>query len=80
MGHHFAIQVVSPTKGDYPFSPYVQIGLVEHIVDSEGKLLLSPQLMSEKEIDDSIDTLMDGLNKLRDPAKSALRLARNLSE
>ncbi len=63
---------VAPRKGDRPFTPYLHIHLSEHFSDSEGHILLSPQLITEKEIDEAIDFLIMQLEKARKTAKSKL--------
>lgn len=64
---------VAPRKGDVPFTPYLHIYLPEHSIDPEGRILLSPQLMTEKEIDESTNYLIMQLEKARRTAKSKLR-------
>ena len=67
---------VKPMKGDPPFTPYFHIYLSEYFSDSEGYPLLSPELMTEKEIDEAIDFLVIQLEKARKSAKSKLRKAK----
>lgn len=67
---------VAPRKGDMPFTPYLRIYLSEHFSDSEGHTLLSPQLMTDKEIDEAIDFLVMQLEKTRKTAKSKLKKAK----
>lgn len=64
---------MAPGKGDMPFTPYLQIHLSEHFSDSEGHILLSPQLMTDKEIDEAVDFLIMQLEKARRTAKSKLK-------
>jgi hypothetical protein len=64
---------VAPKKGDKPFTPYLHIDLSEHSSDSEGHILLSPRLMTEKEIDEAIESLIKKLEKARKAAKSKLK-------
>jgi hypothetical protein len=67
---------VAPRKGDMPFTPYLHIYLSEHFSDSEGHTLLSPQLMTDKEIDEAIDFLIMQLEKARKMAKAKLKKAK----
>jgi hypothetical protein len=67
---------VAPKKGDMPFTPYLHIYLPEHSSDSEGHKLLSPQLMTDKEIDEAIDFLVMQLEKARKTAKSKFKKAK----
>jgi hypothetical protein len=67
---------VAPRKGDTPFTPYLHIYLSEHFSDSEGAILLSPKLMTDKEIDEAVDFLVMQLEKTRKTAKSQLKKAK----
>ena len=67
---------VAPKKGDMPFPPYLHIHLSEHFSDSEGHILLSPQLMTDKEIDETVDLLVVQLEKVRKTAKLKLKKAK----
>lgn len=64
---------VAPKKGDIPFRPYLRISLSEHSSDSEGHILLSPELMTDKEIDEAVDLLVKQLENVRKKAKSKLK-------
>ena len=64
---------VSAKKDDPPFSPFLKITLSEYSSDSAGNVFLSPELMTEKEIDESIDLLMAQLEKARKTAKRKLK-------
>jgi hypothetical protein len=64
---------VAPWKGDLPFNPYLHSYLHEHSCGPEGRILLSPQRMTDKEIDESIDYLIGQLEKARKTAKSKLK-------
>lgn len=67
---------VTPRKGGMPFTPYLHIHLSEHFSDSEGHILLSPQLMTDKEIDEAVDFLVMQLEKAKKTAKSKLKKAK----
>ena len=54
---------VAPKKGDMPFTPYLHIYLSEHSSDSEGHTLLSPQLMTDKEIDAKVAAAIQALKR-----------------
>ena len=62
-----------PKKGDVPFKPCLSIYLSEHFKDSEGHILLSSQLMTDKEIDEAVDSLKAQLEKVRKSAKLKLK-------
>jgi hypothetical protein len=70
---------VAPGKGDLPFTPFLHIYLSEHSTEF-GKILLSPQLMTDKEIDESIDLLIMQLEKVRKMAKSKLKKSKGTSQ
>lgn len=64
---------IAPRKGDLPFTPFAHIWLSQHSEDAEGRILLSPQLVTDKEIDESVDRLIKQLEKARRKAKKDLR-------
>jgi hypothetical protein len=64
---------VAPKKGDMPFTPYLHIHLSEYSSDAEGHILLSAQLMTDKEIDEAVDLLLKQLENVRKRAKSKLK-------
>lgn len=63
---------VAPRKGDPPFSPFTHIWLSQHSKDTDGRILLSPQLMTDTEVDESVDWLIKQLEKARKKAKKDL--------
>ena len=67
---------VAPKKGEMTFPPYLHIHLSEHFSDSEGHILLSPQLMTDKEVDESVNLLVMQLEKVRNTAKLKLKKAK----
>jgi hypothetical protein len=64
---------VASGKGDLPFTPYVHIYLSDFTNDSVGYPLMSPQLMTDVEIDETIDYLVSQLEKVRKTAKLKLK-------
>lgn len=58
--------------GDMPAGAVVAVGIAEH-VEVDGELLISPNLMSEHEVDESIDNLVAELEQLRRKAKETIR-------
>jgi len=66
------ILAVSPQKGDQPFAPFVHLWLSQSKTDTNGRTLLSPQLMTEQEVDESVDQLISQLEHCRKLAKDAL--------
>ena len=71
---------VAPKKGDIPFTPYLHIHLSEHASDSEGHILLSARLMTDKEIDEAVDLLLKQLEKVRKRAKSKLKKVKEVAK
>jgi hypothetical protein len=67
------VHKVAPGKGDLPFTPYLHIFLSEYSSDSEGRILLSAQLMTDREIDETVDYLVVQLEKVRKAAKLELK-------
>jgi hypothetical protein len=67
------VHKVAPGKGDIPFPPYVHIYLSEYSSDSAGRPLMSPELMTDREIDEAIDYLASQLEKVRKAAKLQLK-------
>jgi hypothetical protein len=72
MNKYFELHIVSPKKNEPPFPSSVYIALKRPPQPEEGKLLLSPMLMSEREIDNTFDMLIDELQSLRKKAKKNL--------
>lgn len=64
---------VASKKGDPPFRTFVQIRLAEYPSDSYENILLSPDLMTEKEVDESVNFLVEQLEKARNTAKRILK-------
>jgi len=58
---------------DLPFDPYVQLSLSHYSGDSAGRILLSPRLASDVEIDESVNDLIEQLEKARKKAKDELQ-------
>ena len=59
-------------KGEMPTSPYVRIWLANHSSDTSERILLSPQLKNEAEIDEAVDKLIKQLENVRKKAKQEL--------
>ena len=68
-----SVFTVAPRKGDPPFTPYVHIWLSQPSDVIEGKILISPQLMTDREIDESVDWLIKQLERARKMAKKKLQ-------
>jgi len=63
---------VEPGKGDPPCTHYVQIWLSGFSQGPGGRILLSPDLMTDVEVDESVDLLIKQLEKIRKEAKKEL--------
>ena len=74
------IRVLKMTPGinDIPFDPYVELSLSHSSEDSTGRILLSPRLASDMEIDESVNDLIEQLEKARKKAKDELQKAKRV--
>lgn len=59
-------------KGNMPLPPFVSISVGTHS-ESDGQIFLSPELMSDGEIDYAVDQLKSELEEFRKAAKKELR-------
>lgn len=66
----------APGKDELPFGPIVNLWLREYSM-SNGKVLLSPNSMTNDEIDGYVDDLIDQLESVRKKAKKRLSRAKN---
>jgi len=66
-------------KGQYPVAPFLRLS-VGFSSEKDGNVLLSPQLMTEKEVDETVDGLIKELEEFRRTTKKELEsiLARQL--
>jgi hypothetical protein len=73
--HRFALY--SPLskwpKGGYPLSPFVQLSVGTYLPESDGRILLSTQLMTPGEIDYVVDQFQAELEEFRVAAKKELQ-------
>ena len=68
-----SVLTIAPKKNDPPFhSPYVHIYLSTYSTGDNGKILMSPQLINDAEIDYEVDSLIKQLEKVRKKAKKEL--------
>ena len=72
MSNYFELHCGSQKKDKLAFPPSVYIALKRPPQNEQGKLLLSPMLMSEVEIDQTINMLINELQTLREKAKKIL--------
>ena len=59
-------------KGELPIGPFVAIAVGAH-TSSDGQIFLSPQLMTDAEIDYEVENLIKELEQFRTSAKKELR-------
>lgn len=59
-------------KGDYPVSPFVHLSLGTYMSEQDH-ILLSAQLMTDKEVDEVVDSLKGELDEFGKVAKRELR-------
>lgn len=62
-------------KGDYPLSPFLHLSVGTYSKEQEH-ILLSAQLMTEREIDEVVDQLRNELEDFRKEAKNELKSLR----
>jgi len=67
------LTVAPEKKDDLPFTPYVHFYLSSHATDNNGRSLMSPQLMTDVEIDETVNQLIEQLEKARKKAKKELQ-------
>ena len=72
----FRYKILAPKKGDRPFNPIVYIELGDHSTHENGWPRISPQLMSEGEIDEQVALLKADLDHVGNLAKKALLRAK----
>lgn len=65
------VKETSAGKDDLPFPTFVNLQLTEFSRD-DGDILLSPRLMTDQEVDESVDWLIQQLEEARDSAKQIL--------
>ena len=63
-------------KGDLPVTPFVHIILKSYSSREDRIPLLSPQLMTDREIDESVNYLKSQLDHIARLSKKALKRAR----
>ena len=63
-------------RGEKPFHPYVEVELTGYTKDCEGRILLTPDLVTPKEIDFWCDRLIDQIKLVRDKAKKHVTMAK----
>lgn len=65
------VKETSADEGDPPFPTFVNLRLAQFSKD-DGDILLSPRLMTEQEVDNNVDRLIQQLEDARDSAKQIL--------
>ncbi len=68
-----AFYTVAPKEGEHPFPPYLHIYLSAYADDPDWGPLMSPNLMTDREIDETIDYLITQLESVREKAKLELK-------
>jgi hypothetical protein len=72
---NFNVITVARGKDDPPFNPYVYIVPSGQYKTSSEIIMLTPHLMTEVEIDEAINSLIEDLEKVRKKAKRDLQNA-----
>lgn len=60
-------------KGDYPISPAVYVQLTSFVRDQDERVLVGHQLMTEQEVDEQVNQLVEELEVVRRKAKTELK-------
>ena len=71
----FKYKLTAPRKGDMPFNAIVRLGLKTWSSDEKGWPMVSPDLMTEGEIDAHVKACKEDLDHVGRLAKRALRRA-----
>ena len=73
----FALYSPSPSAvaQQLPVSPFVSLVVASHVAQA-GELFLSPQLMTDSELDFEVDALIKELEEFRTSAKKKLRTSK----
>jgi hypothetical protein len=72
----FNLNTKDPTnwkEGEYPASPQVSVRIMTFHQDNNGIITIGPWLMTEKEVDYTIDNFIQELEKARKKAKLELK-------
>lgn len=72
-----SVFTIAPRKEDLPITPYVHIYLSGYSRGDSEEILLSPILMTNVEIDESVDGLIKQLEKAHKKAKKDLQKAKD---
>ena len=64
--------LASQKKEQYPISPFVHLS-IDSRADENGRILLTAQLMTDKEVDEAVDSFIRELEEIRQEAKKRLR-------
>lgn len=67
-----------PSSSSYPVAPCISIAVNQHVLSARNGSL-TPDLMTDREIDEAINQLVGDLEQLRDAAKKTLESARSRS-
>lgn len=78
---YFEAKITKPGPKAYPFQAFVQLRLSMVVKPSDGDLIVGPELMTPREVDELVDRLRSELEAFGREAKSALQTqaARTLS-
>jgi hypothetical protein len=72
MAGTIGVLTIAPQKGQMLFNPRCHFYLATYSEDSQKRILLSPELMTDLEIDESADYLIKEIEKARRKAKREL--------
>ena len=75
--HKFNFISSSPRKGDMPFKPFLKLTLASWSESKNGLITLTPDLISDQEMDANIDALKKDLDRVGQMAKLELEKINN---
>jgi hypothetical protein len=60
-----SLRIHEPRAGEKPFAPFAYVAPVAFSTGPDGTVALSPNLMTRKEIDETVDLLISDLEEIR---------------
>lgn len=59
--------------GDLPAPAFVSVGIAAHTALASGEILITPHLATDREVDETVDSLIADLEQIRRDAKARIR-------
>lgn len=70
---HFDFIFIESRDEKMPFTSFAQIFVSLYLKDPEGKILIAPHIMMDKEVDEVIDSMNQNLEAIRRDIKNKLK-------